>query len=495
MYYGNHSGHHIQMKWAETPEGPWINFNLGGTYNGHTRRGVFDVDSDSTREDYDHVFSPDVHVDNANHQIVMYYHGENQPSTKTLTTGQDVPRQHANFVATSHWGLNFNDPAEAGGESGFGPVTVTFDGITRDVCLGEDYQHVFKYKGNYYSLSKRAMMMMAPDPSDPWAPFADDPETPAVEPFQMAWTFDTTPGDLWRNDANPSGQSSYYSPAAAFLASSAFANHPNNPHPGKRIFSESQDDGLRLNHCSVNVIPGKEQLEIFFYVRATGATDLFDDVYRIVLDISNPDFQQWTVATNYAGLYLFDVVVTDNEIMTAVQTKNPGADPNDYADPVSMGMPSVFIDNDGSKYLFCTYYSAANGGNIKTSEGQITAIRLVPLYAADAEWIAQYFPEEYPGDGADSDLDGFDNLSEYTAGTNPTNGNDMFTIESDSVPSGFSINWRSVSGRVYSVHWCSSLTNEWQLLTNRISSTQNCWTGSIHSADSTGFYKVSVDLE
>lgn len=161
MYYGNHSGHHIQMKWAETPEGPWINFNLGGTYNGHTRLGVFDVDSDSTREDYDHVFSPDVHVDNANHQIVMYYHGENQPSTKTLTTGQDVPRQHANFVATSHWGLNFNDPAEAGGESGYGPVTVTFDGITRDVCLGEDYQHVFKYKGNYYSLSKRAMMMMA----------------------------------------------------------------------------------------------------------------------------------------------------------------------------------------------------------------------------------------------------------------------------------------------------------------------------------------------
>ncbi len=77
----------------------------------------------------------------------MYYHGQNQPTVQTPTTGQDVPQQHANFVATSHWGLNFNDPVEAGGESGHGPVSVTFDGITREVFLGDVYQHVFEYKG------------------------------------------------------------------------------------------------------------------------------------------------------------------------------------------------------------------------------------------------------------------------------------------------------------------------------------------------------------
>ena len=496
MYYGQHSGPYIQMKWAETLDGPWTEFNLGGTYNGQDRRGVFDTDADATREDYDHVFSPDVHVDDVNQQIVMYYHGQNQPSTTTLTTGQKVPRLHANFVATSHWGLNFNDPAEAGGDPGHGPVEVTFDGITREVFLGDVYQRVFEYKGNYYSLSKRAIMAMAPDPSDPWAPPADDPGTSTAEPFYQAWTEEDTPSDLWTNDANPAGQVSYFSPAATFLASSAFADHPNNPHPGMRIFSGSQDDGLRLNHCSVNVLPEEEQLEVFFYVRADVATDLYDDVYRIVLDISNPDFQQWTVATNSAGLYMFDVVVTDDEITAAVQAANPGADPDYYADPSSMGMGAVFVDDDGSKYLFCTYYSAVNGGSSGTSEGQITAIRLFPHYDGHDQWVADNFPGGYPGRTVDSDLDGFDNFSEFIAGTDPNNKNEKFVVNGiGSTQYGVALDWSSVSGRVYSVYWTDNLSNGWQMVTNGLPYPQNSWTDTAHSGDDTGFYRIIVEMD
>ncbi len=495
MYYGNHTGHRIQMKWAETLEGPWTEFNLGGTYNGHVREGVFDTDADATREDYDHVFSPDVHVDDENQQIVMYYHGKNQSSTTTLTTGQSVPQKHANFVATSAWGLNFNDPDEAGGEPGHGPVTVTVDGVTREVCLGDVYQRVFQYRGNYYSLSKRAIMAMAPDPSDPWAPPADDPKTSTVEPFQMAWTLETTPGDLWTNDANPGGQSSYFSPAATFLASSAFADHPNNPHPGRRIYSGSQDDGLRLNHCSFNLLAEEEQLEIFFYVRANVATDVYDDVYRVVLDISDPDFEQWTVATNSAGLYLFDVVVTDDEITAAVLAVNPDADPDYFADPSSMGMGAVFVDDDGAKYLFCTYYSAANGGSSGTSEGQITAIRLFPQYDGFDTWAATNFPAGYPGYTVDSDSDGFDNFSEFIAGTDPNDETQKFTVHGiESVGSGVGIEWTSVAGRVYSVYWTDELTNDWQVVTNGLHHSRNSWTNAGDSAHDTGFYRVTVEM-
>ena len=494
MYYGQHSGPYIQMKWAETLDGPWTEFNLGGTYNGQERRGVFDTDADATREDYDHVFSPDVHVDGVNQQIVMYYHGQNQPSTTTLTTGQKVPRLHANFVATSHYGLNFNDPAEAGGDPGHGPVEVTFDGITRDVVLGDVYQHVFEYKGNYYSLSKRAIMAMAPDPSDPWAPPADDPGTSTAEPFYQAWTEDDTPSDLWYNDANPGGQASYFSPAATFLASSAFADHPNNPYPGRRIFSGSQDDGLRLNHCSVNVLPEEEQLEVFFYVRANIETDLYDDIYRVVLDISDPDFQKWTVATNSAGLYMFDVVVTDDEITAAVQAANPGADPDFFADPSSMGMGAVFVDNDGSKYLFCTYYSAANGGSSGTSEGQITAVRLFPHYAGHDQWVADNFPAGYPGRTVDSDLDRFDNFSEFIAGTDPNDPDDKPRVNGAGFESGLALNWLSVSGRVYSVYWTDHLTNDWQMVTNGLHYPRNSWTDTVHSAEDTGFYRITVEM-
>ncbi len=496
MYYGNHTGKIIYMKWAETLDGPWTSFNLGGTYNDHERKGVFDMDADAAREDYDHVFSPDVHVDDVNQQIIMYYHGKNQPSTTTLTTGQYVPQQHANFAATSHWGLNFNDPDGAGGETGHGPVTVTYDGITRDVYLADDYHHVFEYNGGYYGLSKRAIMSMAPDPSDPWAPPADDPDTDTAEPFQMAWTLETTPGALWTDDANPGGQDAYFSPAATFLASSAFADHPNNPHPGRRIFSEGEDDdGLRLNHCSLNLLAEDEQLEVFFYVRADVATDLYDDVYRIVLDLSNPDFQQWTVATNSDGLYLFDVVVTDDEITAAVQAANPGADPDYFADPSSMGMGAVFVDDDGAKYLFCTYFSAANGGSSGTSEGQITAVRLFPEYEGHAEWIAENFPDGDPGYTADSDSDGQDNFSEFIAGTDPNDETDQFALEGiRTAASGAVIDWPSVSGRVYSVYWTGCLTNEWTVVTNGLTYPQNSWTNTGPAADDIGFYKITVEM-
>jgi hypothetical protein len=497
MYFANHTGQHIQLKWAETLEGPWTEFNLGGSYNGIERRGVFDTDADATRDSYDHVFSPDVHVDDVNQQIIMYYHGNNQPSTTTLTTGQKVPQQHANFVATSHWGLNFNDPEEAGGEAGHGPVEVTFDGVTREVVTGDVYQHVFEYKGNYYSLSKRAIMAMAPDPSDPWAPPADDPETSTAEPFYLAWTEEDTPSDLWTDDAHPAGQDSYYSPAATFLASSFFENHPNNPHPGMRIFCETEtDNSLRLNHCSMNVLAEEEQLEVFFYVREVDASILYDDVYRIVLDISDPDFQQWTVATNSDGLYMFDVVVTDDEIMAAVQAANPGADPDDYADPTSMGMAAVFVDDDGSKYLFCTYYSAANGGATATSEGQITAIRLFPAYEDYDAWVSTNFPAGSPGRMVDSDLDGFDNVSEFIAGTDPNDINEIFVVNGFSAAqSGVTVDWNSVSGRVYSVYWTDHLTNDWQMVTNGLDHTQNRWTDTRHSGDDVGFYRVTVEMD
>ncbi len=382
MYYANHSGKHIYMKWAEILDGPWTAFDLGGIYNGQSRRGVFDTDADPTREDYDHVAGPDAHVDDVNQRIIMYYHGQNQPST-TTPDGTSVPRKHSNFVATSHYGLNFNDPVHAGGETGHGPVSVTYDTVTREVALGQDYQRIFEYKGDYYSVAKRAVMDKAPDPADPWAPKPGDP-------FDEAWIRENTPTDLWYNDANPNGQSSYHSPAATFLASSEFENHPSNPNPGVAILSNDE----RMNHTSANLLAAAEQLEIFFYVREDPG-DRFDDMYRIVLDISDPDFQNWTVAIDdVTGEYMFDVVVTDEEVKAAVEAAHPGGvDPEFFADPSSLGGPSVFVDDDGSKYIFYTYLSAVLGGNTNTSEGQISAIRLLPPILSDFDfdgWVDRY---------------------------------------------------------------------------------------------------------
>lgn len=366
MYYGNHGGKHIRMKWAETLEGPWTAFDLGGTFNGQSRQGVFDADADPTREDYDHVSAPDVHVDDTNQQIILYFHGRNQPST-TTSGGTSVPRKHESFVTTSASGLNFNDAVHAGGEPGHGPRSVTVDNITRDIWIGEDYQRAFQKGNNWYSIGKRAIINASPNPLDPWAPLAGDP-------FGEAWTRESSPSALWTNDANPRGQEDYHSPAATFLASSEFANHPRNPLPGENVFSNGNDE--RLNHVSVNLL-SEDALEIFFYVREanSSAPDRYDDIYRVVLDISDSDFENWEVARDSTGQAYFDVVLTAEEMHEAVEAVNGvGFNPDDFADPVSLGDTHIFVDDDDSKYLFFSYVSNQNGGAL--GEGQITAVKL-----------------------------------------------------------------------------------------------------------------------
>ncbi|QDT00913.1 hypothetical protein [Adhaeretor mobilis] len=400
MYYGNHGGERIRMKWAQSLEGPWTTFDLGGEYNGRNRRGVFDIDADSTRDTYDHVSAPDVHVDEANQQIVMYFHGQNQPST-TTSGGTSVPRKHESFVTTSASGLNFNDPTHAGGESGHGPKTVTVDDITRDIWIGEDYQRAFEVDGSWYSIGKRGIINASPNPLDPWAPLAGNP-------FGEAWTRESTPSSLWTSDANPGGQDDYYSPAASFIASSEFAAHPRNPLPGERVLSNGNDE--RFNHVSVNLI-SPDALEIFFYVREanSSAPDRYDDLYRVVLDVSDSDFENWEVARDSTGQAYFDVVISAEELHAAVETANGiGSDPDDYADPVSLGDSDIFVDEDGSKYLFLSYVSDQNGGAL--GEGQITGVKLNlhPDFNYDDEFDGLDFLQWQRGDSfsplSESDL-------------------------------------------------------------------------------------------
>lgn len=361
MYYGTHHGDHIFMKWAPAIDGPWEEFDLGGRFNFHTRRGVFDTRSDPTRISYGHIAAPDAHVDHENHQFILFFHGGDQPATRT-PGGIEVPHRHENFVATSSDGLNFNDPLHCGGQPGHGPQTVYVDGITRDVWIGSEYQRAFIHRGEWYSLSKRAMIAKARDSQHPFLPNQQDP-------FGMAWVESHRPTLLWKQDASRQ-QTHYFSPAAAFLASAEFANHPHNPSPGHRILSHDE----RLNHLSVCLLP-HDQLEVFFYVRGD-AGDCYNSIYRIVYDLNDADFQNWDVARDASGKVIFDVVLTPEEMDQAVRSVHSQFNPIYHADPVSLGSSGVFVDKDGKKYLFFAYVSREFSGD--EGEGQIAAVRLIP---------------------------------------------------------------------------------------------------------------------
>ena len=362
LYYGNHSGDAIKMKWAQTLDGAWTDYDFAQGTGNTPSVGVFDVGAntnDDTRNDYDHISAPDVVVDHVNQQFIMYFHGDRQAA------GNIVSRVHERFVTTSGSGLNFNDAVSGNGEVGHGPVEVTSSGVTRDVWIADDYMKTFQRDGNWYGVGKRAVINAAPTTGNIFAP-------PAGDPFGEAWDREDTPESNY--DALTSGlQDRYRSPGATFLASQEFADHPNNP-GARRILSNGNAE--RLNHVDVNLLPSN-LLEVYFTVREARASDPdeYNAIYRFVYDVSDPDFQNWTVARDDSGEVVFDVVLTPEDLTAAVVAANgTGFDPSLHADPISFGDTEIFFDDDGAKYLFFSYRSAEFGG--AQGEGAISAVRL-----------------------------------------------------------------------------------------------------------------------
>ena len=116
LYFAHHHGRFIRLAYADSLEGPW-KIHHGGVlpmentpaYEGRPR---------------DHVASPDVHVDEENQRIVMYYHSPN-PS--------GGPRGQGSYVALSRDGLDFE---------------------AKPQYLGLFYFRVFEHGGWHYALAK-----------------------------------------------------------------------------------------------------------------------------------------------------------------------------------------------------------------------------------------------------------------------------------------------------------------------------------------------------
>jgi hypothetical protein len=109
-------------------------------------------------------------------------------------------------------------------------------------------------------------------------------------------------------------------------------------------------------------------------------------------------------------------------------------------------------------------------------------------------WEIQYFGSTNAQPEAHGDADLQNNLNEYIAGTDPTNPASFFGITNHSTGS-FIVEWPSVAGREYRVLWAQSLTNTFQPVGPVMEYPQNSYTDTAHSAESSGFYKVEVQLK
>ncbi|BBC73377.1 conserved hypothetical protein [Altererythrobacter sp. B11] len=91
MYFAHHRGTYIRLAYADDPRGPWTIYEPG----------TLRLEQTSAIH---HIASPDVIVDEANKQIMMYFHGP------TEQPGGDYggrPYQQRTFVASSKDGLAF----------------------------------------------------------------------------------------------------------------------------------------------------------------------------------------------------------------------------------------------------------------------------------------------------------------------------------------------------------------------------------------------------
>lgn len=138
LYFAHHTGGHIRMAWASDINGPYTVYNPD--------HGVLEITALNpalTRmKMVSHIASPDVHVDDANHRIIMYFHGD------MSWDGKRIPNQTTG-VAVSGDGLDFN-------------------GGVQDMVLCWFYARVFEYGGEMYAFCNQSQLWKARDAEHPW---------------------------------------------------------------------------------------------------------------------------------------------------------------------------------------------------------------------------------------------------------------------------------------------------------------------------------------
>ena len=93
----------------------------------------------------------------------------------------------------------------------------------------------------------------------------------------------------------------------------------------------------------------------------------------------------------------------------------------------------------------------------------------------------------------DFDSDGQNNVSEYIAGTNPTNSASLFGLSEMVVPEGLILEWPTASNRTYNVYWTDNLLYvDFQPMETNIFFPRNSATDTTHAAHSQGYYRVDV---
>jgi len=156
LYFAHHAGDSIRLAYADSIEGPW-KIHEPGTLR-------LDQVKDMVQG---HIASPDIMVDEANKQIVMYYHGPLNPKGPGMKTAQDFVRQALPPKEKSKPNVNRQ----------FTSVAVSKDGLHFEPAggiLAPFYARVFTHEGSDFCIAKGLMedgLLMRRPSGSPDTPF------------------------------------------------------------------------------------------------------------------------------------------------------------------------------------------------------------------------------------------------------------------------------------------------------------------------------------
>lgn len=139
LYFAHHNGKYVRLAYADDLAGPW-QMHAPGVMKLEEQRAV-----------KGHVASPEVVVDEARRQIVLFYHGnhpEKKPSAERVP-GEETPQLTA--AAMSPDGLHF---------------------MATNVVVGPAYLRVFHHRDRWYALNHSGELRVADRLGAPFVPVA-----------------------------------------------------------------------------------------------------------------------------------------------------------------------------------------------------------------------------------------------------------------------------------------------------------------------------------
>lgn len=157
-----------------------------------------------------------------------------------------------------------------------------------------------------------------------------------------------------------------------------------------------------------------------------------------------------------------------------------------------MGYGKTYRLADGTDYLQISFEKSSGPETVPKAfvwiENNQTHLLLRTEYGMDIGTCTVVRPKD------DTDRDGQSNADEMIAGADPLDARSVFAISRTTRDSQKRVilNWSAVTGREYMVEWTPSLTEPFEPLSHQIQGPINCWTDTLHNAETEGFYRVRV---